>query len=135
MGQEIQWADRLRRRADLARRELGPHRGEARRRHGPRDHAGLLDAQVRRHRGAFGGGPLTATDTQGFIAKLTPDAELLWSRLLGSQVSLDAVATSPDGETLIAGWTKAVDADFGTGPLPWTGDGSLQHLVIAKLGR
>ncbi|WP_437971385.1 SBBP repeat-containing protein [Sorangium sp. So ce260] len=83
----------------------------------------------------FGDGPLTVTGTQGFVAKLTPDEELLWSRLVGSHVSLDAIATSPNGETLIAGWTKAVDADFGTGPLPWTDDGTLQHLVIFKLGR
>ncbi|WP_438010996.1 SBBP repeat-containing protein [Sorangium sp. So ce321] len=83
----------------------------------------------------FGDGPLTVTGTQGFVAKITPDEDLLWSRLVGSHVSLDAIATSPDGETLIAGWTKAVDADFGTGPLPWTDDGTLQHLVVAKLGR
>ncbi|WP_437947815.1 hypothetical protein WME98_45060 [Sorangium sp. So ce296] len=83
----------------------------------------------------FGDGPLATNDTQGFVAKLTPDAELVWSRLLGRRVSMSAVATSPEGETLVAGWTKAVDADFGTGPLPWTSDGTLQHLVIAKLGR
>ncbi|AUX32230.1 MULTISPECIES: SBBP repeat-containing protein [Sorangium] len=83
----------------------------------------------------FGDGPLATNDTQGFVAKLTPDAELVWSRLLGRRVSLNAVATSPEGETLVAGWTKAVDADFGTGPLPWTSDGTLQHLVVAKLGR
>ncbi|WP_437931664.1 SBBP repeat-containing protein [Sorangium sp. So ce291] len=83
----------------------------------------------------FGNGPLMANDTQGFVAKLTPDAALTWSRLLGRRVSISDIATSPEGETLIAGWTKAVNADFGTGPLPGTGDGILQHLVIAKLGR
>ncbi|WP_437563449.1 hypothetical protein [Sorangium sp. So ce542] len=83
----------------------------------------------------FGDGPLMLNDTQGFLAKLTPDAELVWSRVLGGGVNLEAVATSPEGETLVAGRTKAVDADFGTGPLPWTSDGTLQHLVIAKLGR
>ncbi|WP_437321011.1 SBBP repeat-containing protein [Sorangium sp. So ce385] len=83
----------------------------------------------------FGDGPLAVTDTQGFVAKLTPDNELLWSRLLGRRVSMSDVAISPNGETLVAGWTKAVDADFGTGPLPWTSDGTLQHLVVAKLGR
>ncbi|WP_236644682.1 SBBP repeat-containing protein [Sorangium cellulosum] len=83
----------------------------------------------------FGDGPFMLNDTQGFLAKLTPDAELVWSRVLGGGVNLEAVATSPEGETLVAGRTKAVDADFGTGPLPWTSDGTLQHLVIAKLGR
>ncbi|WP_437900513.1 SBBP repeat-containing protein [Sorangium sp. So ce124] len=83
----------------------------------------------------FGDGPLMVNDTPGLVAKLTPDAKLAWHRLLGSRVALDAVATSPDGATLVAGWTKAVDADFGTGPLPGTGDGILQRLVIAKLGR
>ncbi|XXX81701.1 SBBP repeat-containing protein [Sorangium sp. So ce134] len=83
----------------------------------------------------FGDGPLAANDTQGFVAKLTPDAELVWSRLLGRRVGMADVTTSPEGETLVAGWTKALDADLGTGPLPWTSDGTLQHLVIAKLGR
>ncbi|MGK4005146.1 hypothetical protein WMF31_21135 [Sorangium sp. So ce1036] len=83
----------------------------------------------------FGDGPVVVKDTQGLVAKLTPDAKLAWHRLVGSRVHLDAVVASPTGETLVAGWTKAVDADLGTGPLPGTGDGYKQRLVVAKLGR
>ncbi|WP_437909828.1 hypothetical protein WME95_19315 [Sorangium sp. So ce327] len=86
----------------------------------------------------FGSGPLKAQGLQNaFVAKFTPDAELLWNHLTentGEDI-LRVVATSPDGETLIAGTTTAPHADFGTGPLPGTGDGNRTRLVIAKLGR
>ncbi|WP_438044001.1 SBBP repeat-containing protein [Sorangium sp. So ce128] len=85
----------------------------------------------------FGSGSLRAKGRPNiFVAKLTPDAQLVWSRLMGttSQDDLRAVATSPVGETLVAGTTTAPDADFGTGPLPGTSDGERKRLVIAKLG-
>ncbi|WP_437537937.1 SBBP repeat-containing protein [Sorangium sp. So ce726] len=83
----------------------------------------------------LGGNPLVVNDNPGFIVKLTREAELVWRRLLPAQTNVTAVVSSPAGETLFAGWTKAVDADLGTGPLPGTSDGYKQRLVIAKLGR
>ncbi|AUX42720.1 hypothetical protein SOCE26_041530 [Sorangium cellulosum] len=83
----------------------------------------------------LGDGPLAVEDRQAFVAKLTPDAGLVWSRLLGTDAVLSAVATSSAGETLVAGYTTSSHANFGTGPLPGTGDGSMQRLVVAKLGR
>lgn len=86
----------------------------------------------------FGNGPMKAKGRpNGFVAKLTPDAEIVWSHLMGTtgQDSLRAVAVSPDGETLVSGGTTAPDADFGTGPLPGTTDGERARVFIAKLGR
>ncbi|WP_242516231.1 hypothetical protein [Sorangium cellulosum] len=86
----------------------------------------------------FGRGPLKAQGIQNaFVAKFTPDAELVWNHLTENtgEDTLRVVATSPEGETLIAGTTTAPDADFGTGPLPGTSDGDRARLFIAKLGR
>ncbi|WP_437682446.1 SBBP repeat-containing protein [Sorangium sp. So ce131] len=83
----------------------------------------------------FGDGLIRTMGEQAFVAKLTPDAELEWNRFLGAEAILSAVATSPAGETFVAGATRAVDADFGTGPLPGIGDGIFYRLVVAKLGR
>lgn len=86
----------------------------------------------------FGNGPMKANGRRnGFVAKLTPDAELVWSHLMDTtgEDSLRAVAVSPDGETLVSGGTTALDADFGTGPLPGTTDGERSRFFIAKLGR
>ncbi|WP_437580878.1 SBBP repeat-containing protein [Sorangium sp. So ce887] len=86
----------------------------------------------------FGNGPMKAKGRpNGFVAKLTPDAELVWSHLMGTtgQDDLRAVAASQDGETLVSGATTAPDADFGTGPLPGTSDGDRTRVFIAKLGR
>ncbi|WP_437840469.1 hypothetical protein [Sorangium sp. So ce1153] len=83
----------------------------------------------------FGNGPLALTDDSGFVVKLSPDAELVWHRFLGKDALPYAVASSPDGETLVTGWTRAPDADWGAGPLPGAGDDGHQRLVIAKLGR
>ncbi|WP_437986856.1 SBBP repeat-containing protein [Sorangium sp. So ce117] len=83
----------------------------------------------------FGNGPPAPADASGFVVKLNPDAELVWNRLLDKDAVPYDVAVSPDGETLVAGWTRAPEADWGTGPLPGLGDDGHQHLVIAKLGR
>jgi hypothetical protein len=83
----------------------------------------------------FGNGPLPLADDSGFIVKLSPDAELVWHRFLGKDAVPYAVASSPDGETLVAGWTRAPEADWGAGPLPNLGADGRQQLVIAKLGR
>ncbi|WP_438036625.1 SBBP repeat-containing protein [Sorangium sp. So ce204] len=86
----------------------------------------------------FGDGPLKARGRlSSFVAKLTPDAKLVWSYLMDTtgDDDLRAITILPDGETIVAGGTTAPDADFGTGPLPGTGDGELTRVVIAKLGR
>jgi hypothetical protein len=83
----------------------------------------------------FGNGPLPLVDDSGFVVKLSPDAERVWHRFLGKDAVPYAVASSPDGETLVTGWTRAIDADWGAGPLPNIGVDGHQHLVVAKLGR
>ncbi|WP_437960611.1 SBBP repeat-containing protein [Sorangium sp. So ce119] len=83
----------------------------------------------------LGNGPLPLADDSGFVVKLSPDAELVWHRFLGKDAVPYAVASSPSGETLVTGWTRAPDADWGAGPLPGPGDDGHQRLVIAKLGR
>ncbi|WP_437746910.1 SBBP repeat-containing protein [Sorangium sp. So ce1504] len=83
----------------------------------------------------FGNGPLALEERSGFVAKLSPDAELVWNRLLGKDAVAYDVAVSPDSETLVTGWTRTPGADWGAGPLPGVGDDGHQHLVIAKLGR
>jgi hypothetical protein len=86
----------------------------------------------------FGSGPLKAQGLQNaFVAKFTPDAELVWNHLTANtgEDTLRVVATSPEGETLIAGTTTGPYADFGTGPLPGTSDGDRTRVFIAKLGR
>ncbi|KYF49509.1 hypothetical protein BE08_28865 [Sorangium cellulosum] len=83
----------------------------------------------------FGDGPLALEESSGFVVKLSPDAELVWHRFLGKDAVPYAVAASPDGEALVAGWTRAPEADWGAGPLPNLGADGRQQLVIAKLGR
>lgn len=83
----------------------------------------------------LGDGPLSLADDSGFVVKLSPNAELVWHRFLGKDALPYAVASSPDGETLVTGWTRANGADWGAGPLPGAGDDGHQRLVIAKLGR
>ncbi|WP_434047840.1 MULTISPECIES: SBBP repeat-containing protein [Sorangium] len=83
----------------------------------------------------FGDGPLALEESSGFVVKLSPDAELVWHRFLGKDAIPYAVASSPDGEALVAGWTRAPEADWGAGPLPNLGADGRQQLVIAKLGR
>ncbi|CAN93575.1 hypothetical protein sce3416 [Sorangium cellulosum So ce56] len=83
----------------------------------------------------FGNGPLALEDSSGFVAKIGPDAELVWKRLLGKDTVGYAVAVTPDGETLVAGWTRANAADWGAGPIPGLGDNDRQHLIVGKLGR
>ncbi|MGK3963558.1 SBBP repeat-containing protein [Sorangium sp. So ce118] len=83
----------------------------------------------------FGNGPLVLEKSSGFVVKLSPDAELVWHRFLGKDAVPYAVASSPDGQALVTGWTRAPGADWGAGPLPGIGDDGHQHLVIAKLGR
>lgn len=83
----------------------------------------------------FGNGPLPLADGSGFVVKLSPDAELVWHRFLGKDAVPYAVAASPDGEALVAGWTRAPEANWGAGPLPNLGADGRQQLVVAKLGR
>lgn len=84
----------------------------------------------------LGGGRLSTNDDNAFVAKLTPDAELVWSRLMGgASGGAHATATTPDGETLVLGTTSASAVDFDAGPLPAPSDGTRTRLFVAKLGR
>lgn len=84
----------------------------------------------------LGGGPLSTDEGDAFVAKLTPDSELVWSRLMGGATShLHAAASTSDGETLVLGTLPASVVDLGAGPLPAPNDGTRMRLFIAKLGR
>ncbi|EYF04109.1 hypothetical protein [Chondromyces apiculatus] len=86
----------------------------------------------------LGGDDLTVTgdSVDGFIAKLTPSGDHLWSRLISTDEddAVNALAISPDQETVAACVTGAENPDFGTGPLG-AAENSNQRLVIAKFGR
>ena len=85
----------------------------------------------------LGAGPQPAVgDIDAFVAKLSPDGNPLWSRLLGG-VEEDvtwALALSPSDEVLTANTSREEAPDFGTGPLP-SSPLATRRLVIAKLGR
>jgi hypothetical protein len=68
----------------------------------------------------FGGGPLTAVGTEGFLAVLAPDWSHVSSRvLLGPNHTRKAV-NDASGNTFLCGSIQG-NADFGGGPLPFGG--------------
>ena len=56
--------------------------------------------------------------TEGFVARLEPDGDIIWSSFLGGDVerveggageSANSIAIDPSGDVWIAGWTSAAD--------------------------
>jgi hypothetical protein len=68
----------------------------------------------------FGGGPLPfASETSGFVAKLDPDGDHVWSRGVLGAVPFD-VDLDASGRLALTG-RMVGNADFGGGPLPFAG--------------
>lgn len=69
----------------------------------------------------FGGGPLTRDGlSPSYVAKLDPNCNHIWSKMLGgtknSSVTVMSVAVDSDGNVVVSGDFRA-SADFGGGPL------------------
>ena len=71
----------------------------------------------------FGGGPLTSSDHVGFVAKLDPAGNHIWSKQVAASVrsSVGRIAAGPAGEVFVSGSTEGT-TDLGEGPVPGYGE-------------
>jgi uncharacterized membrane protein len=84
----------------------------------------------------FGGGPITASGIDLFVAKLDPNGTYLWSRRFGNPADQigRSVGADPAGDVLVAGHFKGT-LDFNTAGTSLTANGDTNTLFVAKLAK